>query len=658
MAFETSFAQDINGAADIVFKNAKIYALPESQPKSVLAMRDGKITYVGDLAGLNKFVASKTVVRDLGGQVVIPGLIDSHIHPLDIVDLDVCDLKSEPMSIEAIVSYIKKCIDHYKPLPGHLFKVYQWNVANGNQPSAGYTNFREALDKIGHGIPIELLGNDGHRGAFNSLGLAMAKNKAGKVIGFSKKTLNFDFKSLSKFIGVDGKGDLNGAVNEDARYAIDPNAMNNKSIPEVLKVAEKVTQRLNSQGITAILDASAITESQQVYDKLISNHKLTLRATLAQFYNLNQWQTPDGKLDIKNMLKRANEFRAKYSKSSLIRADTIKLFADGVLEGVPFSTPPSLPNAARMNEILQPIFGKNPNGSLDVVGYVDTSSKVCLDVRAKPGEYKADKTLAKFVKVNGFHPVQCEISNGTLQYERDNILEFVKLFHSAGFNLHIHAIGDRAASTAIDAIELARKADGVETTRDTIAHLQLVRPEDVLRIGRNHLFVAFTFAWAYTDIEYDLSVIPFIQKVKGGDYAALHVPGSYYEQNAYPVKAVLDAGGIVTAGSDAPTDDRSPRPFYNISMAVLRAMTGAPALNPKQSITVRKALAAYTLNGAKMLGRENEIGSIEVGKSADFVVIDQDIVTLGETGQAEKIKKTQVLETWFKGKRVYLNEKR
>jgi hypothetical protein len=64
-------------------------------------------------------------------------------------------------------------------------------------------------------------------------------------------------------------------------------------------------------------------------------------------------------------------------------------------------------------------------------------------------------------------------------------------------------------------------------------------------------------------------------------------------------------------------------------------------------------LDAYTINGARMLGRDDEIGSISVGKSADFVVVDRDFIALGDRGQGEAIAKTQVLETWFAGKRVY-----
>src|SRR5581483_8444752 len=248
---------------------------------------------------------------------------------------------------------------------------------------------------------------------------------------------------------------------------------------------------------------------------------------------------------------------------------------------------------------------------------------------------------------------QCAISSGQLQHSREIILEYVKRMHLAWFNMHIHAISDRSVRTAVDAIEAARQADGVASTRDALAHLQIVAPEDVARIGRDHLYVAFTYAWMNTFPDYDITVIPFFQQVSGNSYAALHPPGSYYEANTYPVKAVKLAGGILAAGSDAPVETRDPRPFVNMTRAITRAFPGQPALSPQQSITIRDVIEAYTINGARMLGLDREAGSIEVGKSADFILLDRDILSLGDSGHPEAIADTQVSGTWFRGKQVY-----
>ena len=196
--------------------------------------------------------------------------------------------------------------------------------------------------------------------------------------------------------------------------------------------------------------------------------------------------------------------------------------------------PPTLPNGASLKPYLQPIFAIEPSGRATVTGYVDTGSAMCQDVRAHPDNYASADQVGAFMRANGFHPAQCAISDGQLQHERAVILEYAKRMHQAGFTLHIHAIGDRAVRTAIDAIEAARAADGVTSTRDTLAHVQLAAPADVARIGRDHLYVAFTYAWMQTEPEYDITVIPFLQAVKGNGYQALHPPGSFYETISLP----------------------------------------------------------------------------------------------------------------------------
>jgi predicted amidohydrolase YtcJ len=121
----------------------------------------------------------------------------------------------------------------------------------------------------------------------------------------------------------------------------------------------------------------------------------------------------------------------------------------------------------------------------------------------------------------------------------------------------------------------------------------------------------------------------------------------------YPVRSSLEAGAVLVAGSDAPVASRDPRPFLNMAMAVTRRLPGKPVLSHAQTVSIREVLDAYTINGARMLGRDAEFGSISVGKSADFVVLDRDILALGDSGRAEEIRTTRVLETYFAGRRVY-----
>jgi predicted amidohydrolase YtcJ len=640
--------------ADLILEGGRIYTVDAGQPVAeAVAVRGGRVVLVGTKSDARRLQGPRTQLVELGGHMLLPGLIDAHIHPVDIVDLDVCDLDSQPHTLAELSAFVARCVAHYAVAPGGKLVVHSWNYTDGNQPDPQHPTLRAALDAASTRVRIELLGNDGHHGAYNSLALAQARNAKGAVVGLSKATLAGELARYRPLVGVDELGEPNGAANESARYLIDPDILLFNDLEAVAKVSERIPQRLNSVGITGVLDALVPPGALDIYDQLAAKGRLTVRATLAQFYDPSRMLTAAGTPDYDSMVATAVKVREKYARHPLIRADFVKLFADGVLEGNPFAVPPTLPAAAALKPFLQPIFAVDAAGHATVTGYVDTGSELCGRVRAHPESYAAPDAVKSFTQANGYHPGQCAISSGNLQHPREVILEYVRRMHLAGLNLHIHAISDRSVRTALDAIEAARAADGNTATRDGLAHVQLAAPEDVARIGRDRLYVAFTYAWMATNQDYDLTVIPFFERVHGNSYQELHRPDSYYERNVYPVRSVKSAGGILTAGSDAPVETRDPRPFVNMAVALTRSVGGRPALNPGQRLTAPEVIEAYTLNGARMLGLENEAGSIAVGKSADFVLIDRDILALAESGHAESIADTRVLATWFRGAKVY-----
>ena len=642
------------GRADLVLMDARIYTAAGPALASALAVRHGTIMYVGDAAGVKPFIGWRTTVRQMGGRLVVPGLVDSHIHPIEMLALDVCDLNSVAKTLRQLATFVEGCVKRHRPRPGQWLLVYRWNVTSGNQPDGDYPTLRVALDKAAPRNPVHLLGDDGHHAAFNSAGFALARNAAGKPVGLSRATLATEFADSHKFVAIDERGEPSGGVTEDIQNAMDPERMlYSNDLREVLKVAERIPAQLNAAGVTAVFDAMAAPEGVAVYDKLLKSRRMTVRATLAQYYDPSHNRTADGRVDYDGMVAKARALRDRYAANPLVRADFVKLFADGGVEGNPFAVPPTLGNAAMLEPYLQPIFALDADGHATVTGYVDTGSRACIDARAHVERYQSAAEATAFARSNGFRPSQCQISSGQLRYERAVELEFVRRMHLAGLSLHIHVIGDRALRTALDAIEAARAADGIATTHDSLAHVQLAHPDDVARMGRDRLFLTYTYSWAYTELEYDMTVIPFLQKVIGNSYASRHVAGSYYEENTYPFRSSKEAGAILAAGSDAPVGTRDPQPFVNMAMAVTRRIAGQPPLNPRQALTIREALDSYTINGARFLGREKEFGSLEPGKSADFLLLDRDILALADGGRAEEIAGARVLETWFRGQRVY-----
>ena len=641
-------------AADLVLTGARIYTADgERSMAESLAVRDGRIVYVGTKAGARGFIGPATKLRDLGGRLVLPGLIDSHVHADEIVRLDVCDLKNQPKSLAEITAFVQACIRDYHIGPGEWVVVRHWNYSYGNQPDAAHPSLRVALDLATTRSPVHLDGDDGHHSAFNSLALARARNAAGAVVGYSRATLRGELRQYQRLVGVDVAGEPNGTINDDGRNPIDMPSTFGLDLAVLMKDPGRVTALLNGAGITGILDPRVSPEALKLYDTLERRHLLTVRAHVALYFDPDVMQTPAGQPDWERMVSTAVALRARYANDPLIRADTVKIFADGGMEGNPHAVPPTLPQVAALQPYLQPIFATGADGRLAVTGYVDTASALCVDVRAHPEQYDTAAGAAAFLAEHGYHPGQCAISSGQLQDERAVILELVRRFHLAGFAVHIHTIGTVAVRTAIDAIEAARAADGVSSQHDALAHVQLAHPDDIARAGRDHLYMAFTYAWAVAEPEYDLSVVPFIDRVSGNDHAALHPRDGFYEKNAYPVRSALAAGVTLAAGSDAPVDTDDPRPFVNMAVAVTRRVPGLPPLNPAQSIPIRDALDSYTINGARYLNIDREAGSIEPGKSADFIIVDRDILKLADEGRADDIAGTHVLETWFMGRRVF-----
>jgi predicted amidohydrolase YtcJ len=640
--------------ADLVVLNAKIYtAGPSHSRAEALAVRNGRIVFAGSDGEAQAWIGSGTKVERLGGKLVLPGLIDSHIHPEAIVDLDVCDLRSEPKSLKALTEFVRGCIARYKVPAGEWVNVRQWNFSINNLPDAAHPTLRVALDLASRQHPIQLLGNDGHHGAYNSAALALAVDHRGERVGLSRASLTTDFAREAKLVGVDASGEPNGTVNEDARSLMGAANLLFVDLPQVMKVPERITERLNAAGITGILDAAAAPEVLPLYDMLEERGRLTVRTVLAQFLDPESFRNAAGEVDWARMVSIASGIRAKYAKDPLIRANFVKLFADGVLEGNPFATPPTLPDAAATRPFLQPIFGRDGQGHATVTGYVDTTSELCRSVRAHESQYASSEDVSRFMAAHGYHPAQCTITSGQLQHERAIIMEFARQFHLAGFTLHIHAVADGGARAAVDAIEAARAADGVSTLHDSIAHVQVVDPDDVARIGRDHLYIACTLSWAVSDPEDDITVVPFYDHVSGNTSTQLHQPDFYYEHAVYPFKSLKDAGGIIVAGSDAPVNTRDPQPFVNIAVAIARQYPGHDVLTPGQRLSIEDAIDAYTINGARFLSLDSDAGSLEVGKSADFIVLDRDILRLAAGKQPLRIAETRVVETWFQGRKVF-----
>lgn len=165
----------------------------------------------------------------------------------------------------------------------------------------------------------------------------------------------------------------------------------------------------------------------------------------------------------------------------------------------------------------------------------------------------------------------------------------------------MHSIGDRSTRVGLDALAAARASNGDRGIPHTLAHLQVVHPDDQRRLGELGLYLTFTYAWTTPQLAYDMLVTPFIQPTRAGQSLseALYDPLGYLQQALYPVESSRKAGAILVAGSDAPVDSRDPRPFENMAAGIVRATGSDDAFRASQRISLTEMLAAYTINGAR-----------------------------------------------------------
>lgn len=640
--------------ADHVFLDGYVYTVDEQRRVAqAVATRGDRIVYVGDSEGARSLVGDETEVHDLDGRMLLPGLHDAHIHPMGIVQRDICDFQSRPMSLEEMVPFLRGCIDRYVIPEGEWLMVPQWNFSVGNQPSARYPTLRAALDSASYQHPILLRGNDGHHAAANSLALANARDRQGNRVGLSKETLASVFADYRELVGVDERGEPNGGLTESAIGLTGAPGFFSTQDPS--SIAPAIAEVLAASGITSIQDAATDPEHLPLYDSLHEEGRMTFRLRASLIEGFDGAEKP-GLEDIPSLLSRFRRLREEYAKTPYIRADAAKIFVDGVIEGNPVAEPPTLPNAAVIQRYRQPIFDIDFEAhKTEIAGYVDLEGEACQKVRANGEAFGGDEQVASFRSRHGFHPGQCIESRGVLEHDVEFIRTYIAELDRAGFTVHAHAIGDRAVRTAVDAFAHARYVNGATGLPHNIAHAQLIHPNDQKRIGELGLFVTFTHAWSLPGLPYDLSVAPFIDELKEG-VAELYSTDNYYMKNVYPAASIQRFGGVVTAGSDAPVDDRDPRPFFNMEQAVTRADDTAEdgvVLNAEERLSIHNIIAAYTINGARAMRQEDRLGSIEVGKKADLIVVDQNLVELAEGGQAQRISDTRVLTTMFDGGIVY-----
>lgn len=250
-----------------------------------------------------------------------------------------------------------------------------------------------------------------------------------------------------------------------------------------------------------------------------------------------------------------------------------------------------------------------------------------------------------------------EDNYGQAAWDQEALNKAFALANENGIQLHAHALGDGAVRMALDAMEYAKAHAPAGDCRNVITHVQLISEEDKARFGELDVSLVAQPFWQYR-------VYGFTDEAEGT------AVGEERVARFYPMKSIQDQGVVVASSSDFPfTID--PNPFIGMQVGVTRNMPDgaedqlryqlpsitdmddpAQLLAPQERLTIQEMIRSYTINAAYTLFAEDETGSLEVGKAADVVIVDQNLLEIDPL----LIAHTKVLQTYLNGQLVYQAE--
>lgn len=529
-------------SADLIVTHARIYTVDESRPfVSAMAVRDGRVAFVGSEREALQLRGPDTRVIDAGGQTVIPGMIDAHAHLYGLGeflrDIDLTDTRS----YEVIVSRVGERAGRAP--------AGRWVLGRGwDQNKWGDTRFptHDALSRVSPNNPVVLTRIDGHA--------ILANAAAMRAAGITAATKDPSGGKIERT----STGEPTGVFIDNAMGLV------NRHIPAVTAQDRRdatlaAIKAANEVGLVGVHDAGEPREVIDVFEDLAKAGNFSLRVYV---------MVGDDSAAIAHYLQRGPQ-SALYDGRLWIRS--IKMYADGAL-------------GSRGAALLDP--------------YADDAKNTGLL-----------RTTADHLR---------EVSTRALQH---------------GFQVGIHAIGDRGNRIALDAFESALKAVPAADHRFRIEHVQVLDHADVPRFAQ-------------------LGVIPSMQ--------AVHQPSDMYwaptrlgyarTLGAYAWRSLLNTGVIIPNGSDFPVERVNP--LYSFHAAIARQDDNSwppGGWFPEQKMTREEALKSMTIWAAFAGFQEQVTGSLTPGKYADFVILDRDIMAVPDA----QILGTRVMATYIGGRAVF-----
>ncbi len=534
---DVSPTADGSGDADFVFHNGPVYTVSDGTPwAEAVAVKGGKITYVGDEAGAMALVGPATKVVDLQGRLLMPGFVEGHIHPFlgafltTGVDLQV------PTGEDALAAIERFAAENPEgPVRGFGWRV---DMFGPEGPT------RADLDRVLPDRPGFFFAIDGHSLWVNSKGLAIA--------GVTRETED-PIPGFSYYVR-DQNGDPTGYVLEvDAVLGI-VNAIEPITLDTMDTLLQGWLPKASAAGITSLFDAGVppIGSDQgaliEIYTQVEERGALPFRVVAS--YSVKSPPVDDA-------VAKFTEIRDRIS-TDLVNVGAVKIIGDGTQEGY-------------TAWLIEP--------------YADKPDSI-----------------------------------GGSPFTEEQWYQLVREVDAAGIDVHIHACGEHTARTGLDAIEKAIATNPERDRRHTVAHLVYVEDPDSARFGELGVIAQFSANWISADPD-------TVQNL-----AARY--GRPRQDLFYRTQDVLTTGGRISLGTDWPAAGyfSTYKPLDSIQIGATRQLIGdpdAPVLAPAdQSLTVEEAVHANTLGAAYQIRLDDQVGSVEVGKRADLIVLDRNIFTI------------------------------
>ncbi len=548
--------------ADLILHRGRIVTVDRRFAMAeAIAVVSNRIVQVGASADVLRRRGPVTEVVDLRGRMVLPGLMDSHVHAADACLTEFDHPLPTMESVPDVLEYVRA---RTRVVPaGEWIEVRQVFITRLREQR--YPT-RAELDRVAPLHPV--LFATGPDASLNTLAL-------------KRSGIDRDFRVTDGGSGFAEKdpatGDLTGLLRNCTRYVKVQSSRRRPSRDEKIARLRYLFADYNAVGITSVGDRDAGVDDIDVYQELHDSGTMTVRVALSHHIE----SIGPG---VEENLRRVAEHPLFRSPDDWLRLIGIKTYLDGGM----------LTGSAYMRE---------PWGVSSIYGITDPTYR------------------------------------GMLFIPRERLLGMVRATLGSGLQFTAHSVGDGAVHALLDVYEEVNREQPLTRGRACVSHSNFMSREAVEQAARLGVMLDIQPAWLRLD-----------------GRTLLKQFGRERLRWFQPLHSLFAAGVVAGGGSDHMQKIGALRsinfyhPFLAMATAVTREAPGVPGgLTPAEALTREQAIQFYTINNARVLGCADRLGSLEVGKLADFIVLDTDLLRCPE----RKIASTKVLQTYLGGQLVY-----